>query len=79
MFESYPDILSVDQVCEALQIGKNTAYNLMSNGGLRSIKMGNIWKIPKYELIDFVNRNLRLQSAQIKDNKKELVKPITYR
>ena len=60
MFEMFPDILTVDQLCEAFQIGKNTAYELLSSGQINAIKMGNIWKVPKRSLIDYV----------IKENKK---------
>ena len=54
MFEMFPDILTVDQLCEAFQIGKNTAYELLNSGQIKAIKMGNIWKIPKRSLIDYV-------------------------
>ena len=54
MFEMFPDILTVDQLCEAFQIGKNTAYELLNSGQIKAIKMGNIWKISKRSLIDYV-------------------------
>ena len=54
MFDLFPDILTVDQLCEAFQIGKNTAYELLNSGKIKGIKMGNIWKIPKRSLIDYV-------------------------
>ena len=54
MFATFPDILTVDQLCEAFQIGKNTAYELLNSGKIKGIKMGNIWKIPKRSLIDYV-------------------------
>ena len=56
MFEMFPDILTVDQLCEAFQIGKNTAYDLLNSGQIKAIKMGNVWKIPKRSLIDYVIR-----------------------
>ena len=56
MFNEYPDIMSVDQLCEAFQIGKNTAYELLNIGQIKGIKMGNIWKIPRQNLIDYVLR-----------------------
>ena len=54
MFDLYPDILTVEQLCDAFQIGKNTAYELLNSGQINAIKMGNVWKIPKRSLIDFV-------------------------
>ena len=56
MFEMFPDILTVDQLCEAFQIGKNAAYDLLNSSQIKAIKMGNIWKIPKTNLIDYVIR-----------------------
>lgn len=46
-FNSYLDILSVNQLCEILGIGKNTAYRLLQNGKIKSIRIGKIYKIPK--------------------------------
>ena len=47
MFNKYNDILTVDELCEVLNIGKNTAYKLLKNGDIKSIKIGRIYKIPK--------------------------------
>ena len=55
----FPDILTVDQLCEAFQIGKNTAYDLLNSGQIKAIKMGHMWKVPKRSLIDYVIRENR--------------------
>ena len=34
MLESYDDILTVDEACEALKIGKNALYDLLNCGTL---------------------------------------------
>ena len=54
MFNSYPDILSVKQLCEILDIGKNTAYRLLQSGEIKSIKIGKVYKIPKKYLKEFL-------------------------
>ena len=54
MFNSYPDVLSVKQLCEILDIGKNTAYRLLQNGEIKSIKIGKVYKIPKKYLKEFL-------------------------
>jgi len=54
MFRNYPDILTVEEVCSALNIGKNTAYQLIKNGDLKSIRIGKVHKIPKIWLIEYV-------------------------
>ena len=53
MFNSYPDVLSVKQLCEILDIGKNTAYRLLQSGEIKSIKIGKVYKIPKRYLKEF--------------------------
>ena len=57
MFNSYPDVLSVNQLCEILDIGKNTAYRLLQSGEIKSIKIGKVYKIPKKTLKDYIVKN----------------------
>ena len=54
MFEKYRDVLSVEDICEALNIGRNTAYELLKNGELKSIRIGKVHKIPKVWLKEYV-------------------------
>lgn len=54
MFEEYHDLLTLDELCEALSIGKNQAYHLVSSGELSCMRTGRAWKIPKLALIDYV-------------------------
>ena len=55
MFEEYTDILTVNEVCSALRIGKNTLYYLLKNNIIKSKKVGKKYLIPKICLIDYVN------------------------
>lgn len=54
MFEEYRDLLTLEELCEALSIGKNQAYQLVSSGELSCMRTGRTWKIPKPALIDYV-------------------------
>lgn len=56
MFENYPDIMSVEQLCSALNIGKNTAYKLLNTKELKSVRVGRSHKIPKIWLIEFLTK-----------------------
>ena len=47
MFEEYPDILTVEEACEALRVGYNAMYELLNSGKLKAYKNGRIWRIPK--------------------------------
>lgn len=54
MFESYPDILTPEDVCEALRIGGNAVYALLNSGKLKAFKNGRVWRIPKTALIEYI-------------------------
>ena len=56
MFDIYKDVLTVDEVCTALHIGKNSVYKLLQIGALQSIKIGRKYIIPKIFLIDFISK-----------------------
>ena len=54
MFEQYDDILTLDEVCEALHIGKNAVYELLKTRKLKSFKCGKCYKVPKKCVEKFV-------------------------
>ena len=54
MFRSYPDIDTVEQLCAMLNVGKNTAYNLVTQNVIHSVKIGRIYKIPKINVIRYL-------------------------
>lgn len=47
MFNQYNYLVTIDELCKMLNIGKNTAYKLLEEEELRVFKIGRIWKIPK--------------------------------
>ena len=53
MFKNYPDVVSVLQLREMLNIGKNTAYTLLKNKVIKSIRIGRVHKIPKENIIKY--------------------------
>ena len=54
MFENLADILSVEEVCEALRIVANQTYDILSSGKLKGFKQGRVWKIPRQALIEYI-------------------------
>jgi excisionase family DNA binding protein len=54
LFTQYPDIMSINDLRSALGIGRTKAYELVSSGELRSIRVGNAIRIPKTSLLDYV-------------------------
>lgn len=56
MLDSYGDILTIENVCDVLMIGRNQAYKLLKNGELKGFKIGKrAWKIPKNSLKEFID------------------------
>ena len=60
MFEQYPDILTVEEACEALRMGYNAVYDLLNEGKLKANKNGRVWRITKQALIQYVSESSRL-------------------
>lgn len=60
MFEQYPDILTVEEACEALRMGYNAVYDLLNKGKLKAYKNGRVWRITKQALIQYVSESSRL-------------------
>ena len=60
MFEQYPDILTVEEACDALRMGYNAVYDLLNEGKLKAYKNGRVWRIPKKSLEIYI-----LESANL--------------
>lgn len=54
MFEHYDEILTIDEICEILMIGRNAAYTLLNSGELHAFRIGKTWKIPKLSLETYI-------------------------
>lgn len=52
--ENYNDMISIDDLCEMLSIGKNTAYHLLKTNQIKAFKIGRIWKIPRESVSNYV-------------------------
>jgi excisionase family DNA binding protein len=54
MFDSYDDVLTAEEGCEALKIGYNAMYELLNTGKLKGYRNGRMWRIPKAALVEFI-------------------------
>ena len=59
MVEQYPDILTVEEVCEALRMGYNAVYDLLNTGKLKAYKNGRVWRIPREALKEYILENTK--------------------
>lgn len=61
MFPDYPEILSVDEACELLRIGRNNLYEILKSNRLKAYRNGRVWRIPKLAVQQYI-----LEQANIK-------------
>ena len=54
MFPNFPDIVTVTQLQEMLGVSRHLAYDLINDGSIRGLKIGNAFKIPKVNVIEYV-------------------------
>lgn len=67
MLAEYPDILTVEEACEALRMGYNAMYDLLNSGKLKGYRNGRIWRIPKLAIKEYI-----LETARIKVNEERV-------
>jgi excisionase family DNA binding protein len=66
MFAQYDDILSVEDVMEALNIGRSKVYELLRTKQIKSIKMKS-YRIPKKALKEFVLTQSKMDRKRHKE------------
>lgn len=54
MLENYNDILTIQDLCELLMIGRNHAYKLLESQQIKGFRIGRTWKIPKKAVEEFI-------------------------
>ena len=54
LFETYPDVVSIEEIQQMLRIGKNAVYELLKTQKLKSIKVGKRYIVPEKYVIDFL-------------------------
>ena len=61
MLNNYDDLMTVQEVCGVLMVGKNRIYELLQSGRLDGFRTGRIWKIPKLSLEKFIRSEAGLR------------------
>ena len=54
MFPDFPDIVTVTQLQEMLGVSRHLAYDLINDGSIRGLKIGNAFTLPKVNVIAYV-------------------------
>jgi len=48
-------LITVDELCELLMIGRNAAYQLLNSGKIKCFRINRIWKIPRVSVNEYIN------------------------
>ncbi len=58
IFEEYPKMLTVEEMCEILNIAKETGYRMIRRGEFEVLKLGRVIRIPKNQVLKYIIDNL---------------------
>ena len=54
------ELVTVEELCTMLMIGKNLAYKLLSSGKIKCFRINRIWKIPRSGVNEYIRRQSQL-------------------
>ncbi len=60
MQESYVEIITIDEMCELLMIGRTTAYKLLNSNEIKAFRIGKVWKISKASVEEYIKERSNL-------------------
>ena len=60
MQTEYIDMITIDELCDLLMIGRTTAYNLLQSGELKAFKIGKVWKISRASVERYIKERSNL-------------------
>ena len=60
MLESYDDLLTTEEACEALKVGKNALYALLRSQKPNGYRNGRVWRIPRIAVEEYIRKQSNL-------------------
>lgn len=63
MLKDYPDVMSIEQMCEILSVSTKTGYKLLKEGKICCLKVGRAYRIPKAHLFTYLCIGYQIPSA----------------
>lgn len=72
LYKQFPDILTIDELIEALGVGRNTAYKIIRNKLIYSKKIGKQYLIPKISVIEYIYNEKIEKNEMLKEYKQLL-------
>jgi excisionase family DNA binding protein len=56
MFADYPDVVGVAELQTMLGVGRKLAYRLLGEGEIQALHVGRTYRIPKVNVIAYLNQ-----------------------
>ncbi len=50
----YDEIITIDEMCDILHVGKNMAYTILNSGKIKAFRIGRVWKIPRGAVYEYI-------------------------
>ena len=60
--EEFSDLITIDELCELLSIGRNYAYSLLNAGEIKAFRIGRTWKIPRGAVWEYISERAACSS-----------------
>lgn len=54
MYNNPNELISIDELCSILMIGRNAAYELLQTNKIKAFKIGRVWKISRIAVEEFI-------------------------
>lgn len=67
MFNEYNEIITINELCEILDIGRTTAYFLLREKKIKAFKIGRDWRIPLKSVKEYIFNESSLRPQFIKN------------
>jgi len=53
-------LVTVEELCEELIIGRNAAYSLLASNQIKGFRIGRIWKIPRESIRQYIQEQSKI-------------------
>lgn len=60
MYNDSLELITIDDMCEILLIGRNSAYDLLNTGKIKAFKIGSHWKLTREAVEEFIRNESHL-------------------
>ena len=56
------DLITLDELCDILNIGRNAAYSLLNSNEIKAFRIGRCWKIPRCAVNEYILRKSHIKN-----------------